>query len=95
MVSGSSSQVLNGTVAELFIPFLQQEGSSVQRGEGQSGLLLAPVFTVGACRGPLLRARLPKPPCSRSLVLLPAFRAAGCGLVQVRGVGLTGLVLLA
>lgn len=27
VVSGPSSQVLNGTVAELFIPFLQQEGN--------------------------------------------------------------------
>lgn len=33
VVSGPSSQVLSGTVAELFIPFLQQEGNSGQRGE--------------------------------------------------------------
>lgn len=35
VVSGPSSQVLNGAVAELFIPFLQQEGNSVQSGEGR------------------------------------------------------------
>ena len=67
VVSGPSSQVLNGTVAELFIPFLQQEGNSVQCGEDQSGLVLAPVFTVGACHEPLLGARLP----TASLLLLP------------------------
>jgi hypothetical protein len=40
VVSGSSGQVLNGTVAELFIPFLQQEGNSVQHGGVQSRPIL-------------------------------------------------------
>lgn len=43
VVSGPSSQVLNGTVAELFIPFLQQEGNSVQCGEARYGPCLAAV----------------------------------------------------
>lgn len=33
VVSGPSSQVLNGCVVELFIPFLQQEGNSLWHGE--------------------------------------------------------------
>lgn len=33
VVSGPSSQVLSGSVAELFIPFLQQEGNSLWPGE--------------------------------------------------------------
>ena len=37
VVSGPSSQVLSGTVAELFIPFLQQEGNSGQHGEAAAG----------------------------------------------------------
>lgn len=47
VVSGPSSQVLSGSVAELFIPFLQQEGNSVWPGEHGFGPILAHGFSVG------------------------------------------------
>lgn len=76
MVSGPSSQVLNGTVAELFIPFLQQEGNSVQCGEDAvcTHLSLIPVFKVEACHEPLLKAHLPQSvtfPCSSVCFRVP------------------------
>lgn len=40
VVSGPSSQILNGSVAELFIPFLQQEGNSC----GTGSMLLKPIL---------------------------------------------------
>lgn len=68
VVSGPSSQVLNGTVAELFIPFLQQEGN-YSMGRKQSGLELILVFTFTAAMNAFSRQTSPKalllpPPCA-------------------------------